>query len=567
MKLTDEQRKIGIKYNIMQLLSTDIRNKRYNELQKIYESLNLRNNDKLVAKLSEERTLGALFTSIVYTDILFVIADYINDRQEIADLVDLLYAKRCPKIKKMFIDWETQYASMSAIKSVPKFKMTYTENYYLHFLFYRSDVFTEPDKVLKGFDYEEDRYMLNYSFYMTDKNTFDNAFIFCADEEEAREYLSKGGANRADKEFVLQSKFFDRYLAKRRCELADYLQIEESKLAEYIHSAMKSHSKNGEMPTRSGIVGQIEIFTRDIIANQNGGTSWYNAMTTTNNDKWYGESVLYVPDVDGLIRNYFKSYVATRYIEQVMEKKQGFNKITLSKDCIPESYAIVYQTILCMYEMDVLYKMFALMQKQYYKDFSWEKITNQDSAIRYEDIISDLEQTITDKENRIKSLMLKNSTLSLQITADNSKQTAPLVAENNKLLKVIEDKDSEIADLKRRLEYQELFISELNKPEVEEINNTYDLELLQSKRYLFVGHISDVLPDLKYKFPNSIFMESETANISNIEVDAVVMLIKWMSHSMFYKVKATGALADKKIIMCNTKNIDTVLQKIYNEIL
>lgn len=41
MKLTDEQRKIGIKYNIMQLLSIDIRNNRYNELQKIYESLNL----------------------------------------------------------------------------------------------------------------------------------------------------------------------------------------------------------------------------------------------------------------------------------------------------------------------------------------------------------------------------------------------------------------------------------------------------------------------------------------------------------------------------------------------
>ena len=93
MKLTDEQRKIGIKYNLMQLLSTDIRNKRYNELQKIYESLNLKSNDKLVAKLSEERTLGVLFTSIVYTDILFVIADYINDRPEIVDLADLLYAK------------------------------------------------------------------------------------------------------------------------------------------------------------------------------------------------------------------------------------------------------------------------------------------------------------------------------------------------------------------------------------------------------------------------------------------------------------------------------------------
>lgn len=163
--------------------------------------------------------------------------------------------------------------------------------------------------------------------------------------------------------------------------------------------------------------------------------------------------------------------------------------------------------------------------------------------------------------------MQKNSTLSLQITADNSKQTAPLVAENNKLLKVIEDKDSEITDLKRRLEYQELFISELNKPEVEEINNTYDLEMLQNKRFLFVGHISDVLPEIKHKFPNSIFMESETNNISGIEVDAVVMLIKWMSHSMFYKVKAISALSQSKIIMCNTKNIDTILQKMYDELL
>ena len=81
MKLTDEQRKIGIKYNIMQLLSIDIRNNRYNELQKIYESLNLRNNDKLVNKLSEERTIGLFFTHSVYLDILFVIADYINERQ------------------------------------------------------------------------------------------------------------------------------------------------------------------------------------------------------------------------------------------------------------------------------------------------------------------------------------------------------------------------------------------------------------------------------------------------------------------------------------------------------
>lgn len=549
----------------MQLLSTDIRNNRYNELQKIYECLNLRSNDRLVNKLGEERTISAFFTHTIYMDILFIIADYIDSRVEIVELVDLLYAKRCPRIKKMFVEWESQYACIGAIKSAPKFEMTYTEKYYLHFLFYRSEVFTEPDKVLKGFDFEQDRYMLNYSFYMTDKSTFDNALIFCVDGYEAKEYLS--GGDRNEKEYVLSSHFFDRYLVKRRCELADYLQIKENELAAYIHSEMKSQSKNGQAPLRSGIVGQIELFTKDIITDQNGGTSWYNAMTTTDNDKWYGQSVLYVPDVDRLIRNYFKSYVATRYIELAIEKKQGFTKLTLSRECIPENYAIVYQTILCMYEMDVLYKMFVMMQKQYYTDFSWEKITNQDLVTRYEYIISNLEQTITDKENRINNLLQKNNVLSLQITADNSKQTAPLVAENNKLLKVIENKDSEIADLKRQLQYQEQFIAELNKQENEEESNLYNLEMLQSKRFLFVGHISDALPELKHKFPNSVFMETESMKLSGIEVDAVVMLIKWMSHGMFYKIKSAGNLSETKCIMCNTKNINTILQKTYNEVI
>lgn len=567
MKLNEEQRKIGIKYNSMQLLSTDICNERYDELQKIYETLNLRSNDKLVNKLDVERNVGTFFTHMVYADVLLVIADYIDTRLEIADLVDLLYAKRCPKIKKMFVEWERQYASIGVIKYAKKFEMTPIENYYLHFLFYRSDVFTEPDRVLKGFDFEQDRHMLNYCFYLTDKNNLDNAFIFCSNEKEAIDYLSNGGADREEKEFVVESKFFDKYLAKRRSELADYLQIEENELASYIHSEMKSHSKNGEMPLRSGIVGQIELFTRDIIANQNGGVSWYNAMTTTDNSKWYGQSILYTPDVDGLIKSYFKSFVAEKYIELVMEKKQGFNKITLAKECIPENYAVVYQTILCMYEMDVLYKMFALMQKQYYTDFSWEKITNQDIATRYEDIISDLEKTISDKESKIENLLQKNKTLSLQITSENSKQTAPLVAENNKLLKVIENKDSEILDLKKRLEYQELFISELEKTDKEVPNNTYDLDFLQSKRYLFVGHISEVIPELKYKFPNSIFMESETMNLSGIEVDAVILLIKWMSHSMFYKIKSNGKMSKTKIIICNTKNIETILQKMYNEMI
>ena len=46
MELTHEQRLIGIKYNILSLLTEDIKNNRYNELQQLYDVLNFKNNEK-----------------------------------------------------------------------------------------------------------------------------------------------------------------------------------------------------------------------------------------------------------------------------------------------------------------------------------------------------------------------------------------------------------------------------------------------------------------------------------------------------------------------------------------
>lgn len=564
MKLTLEQRKIGIKYNMMIALATDIYHQRYTELQQLYEALNLKTNDKLVKKLNEERNIGDVFTATVYTDALLVIADYLDARTDIVELFDLLCEKRYPYIKKMFLEWENQYKKNGTIKKKNIKEVGIPRNY-LYFLFYKSETFLEPDQIIDGFNYKQDAFALRTAFYTTDKDPFKTIIKFYQFKDGERvEILSSDD----QPENVISSKYFERYLLKRRSELAQYLKVEEKNLAEYIHSQMKSHSKDGMAEVRAGNVGLIETITKNIIADQNGGTSWYNAMTTTDNSKEFGRKIQYVPDVNRLIRNYFESYVVTQYIER-MQQKADFNKITLARDCIPENYEMVYQTILCMYEMDVLYKMFAIMQQQYYHDFSWEKITNQSIVKRYEEIVANLEMVVGEKENKINILAQKCQTLSLQITAENSKQTAPLVAENNKLLKIIEDRDAKINDLKMQLESQEQFINALNRQDTEfdEENGKYDLEILQSKRYLFVGHIEAVLPDLKYKFPNSIFMETETMNLAGIEVDAVVMLIKWMSHSMFYKIKSIENLRQAKIVICNTKNINTILQKIYDEVI
>lgn len=101
------------------------------------------------------------------------------------------------------------------------------------------------------------------------------------------------------------------------------------------------------------------------------------------------------------------------------------------------------------------------------------------------------------------------------------------MAENNKLLKQLEEKNQELEKLKEKLQWQEEFALELSKPEdTSDMIIQYDLEILQSKRYLFVGRL-DILKDFKHKFPNSIFMDAETANISGADVDAVVLLIRF----------------------------------------
>lgn len=121
--------------------------------------------------------------------------------------------------------------------------------------------------------------------------------------------------------------------------------------------------------------------------------------------------------------------------------------------------------------------------------------------------------------------------------------------------------------MRQRLKYQENFINELSKGEeyFESNEEEFDISKLQEKKFLFVGRIDEAIPELKHAFPNSIFMNSETTDISNVKVDAIVMLIKWMSHSMFYKVKSANIIKEVPCILCNSKNTKLIYAKMYRE--
>lgn len=552
MELTREQKKLGRKYNILRILSNDIENKRFSELQQLYEAANLGNNQKLLKQLYAKRNVGVSFLDMVYWDIMHILVEEIMDNSSMEDLFRDLYAKRFPKIKEVFSEMESSYIEKGQASTNKLTKIRGIEVYYFCYLAYDSNVFSNPDK-FGIINFEKDMQYMDYSYYQVDRD-FGNEF-FKFNEEEP----------------IFTSAMFTKYITKRKNELAEYLGIPTSELCSYIHNEMKSHDRDGESsddiggtPLRSGFVGTIEHMTKSIINKKNGGNFWYELVT---NDQIKFEGLLkYVPDVESIICDYYKSFIKARYIE-AKEKDGQFNKLTLSRECTTPSIEYDYSMILCMYEMDVLYKMFSTMMEKYYSDFSWEKITKRGIKERYEKIVDDLQGVIDKKAMQLEKLSRDNENLSLQITRDISKATAPLTSENNKLYRELEKQSFEIEKLKKQLRYQDEFINELNKKE-EDINTDiqYDLDLLQSKKYLFVGRFEEALPELKHQFPNSIFMNSESASIAGIKVDAVVMLIKWMSHGMYYKVKASNTLSETQCIICNSKNKDIILKEIYNHI-
>ena len=129
------------------------------------------------------------------------------------------------------------------------------------------------------------------------------------------------------------------------------------------------------------------------------------------------------------------------------------------------------------------------------------------------------------------------------------------------MAKTIDLQKDEILALKKQMESKEEYIRLLQNKEEDEVKDAVDVTVLQAKRFLFVGYINEVLPELRRRFPNSIFMDNESVSISNIKVDAVVMIIKYMSHGMYYKVCSSKVSKEVPIIHCNTKNINTVYSK------
>lgn len=534
-------------------LMNQIRVKDYSVLTKLYEMARI-DNKKILKKAHTIRNIFLPPSETIFSDMMYVLYEESESNVAILEYFCELVVPLFPQVVK-------NYNSLVEIsESSPEKYKEYLCKVYMG---NDTDILKRVFKLYMPLHKDDNRFIgnaeiyysnmgeiIHYALFKTDKNIDDEAYVFNTEEE------------------IFSSGLFERYLEKRREELAQYLsdlystKVTTGYLSTFIANTLKSRSDETRCSISNDIDSLVTRTVTDVLVEQYGGQTWYE-MITNDGKTGYQNAQKYKPDVDEIIRIYFKEFVKYKWRVYHKEHEEGFSKMFLSRECIPEHVSETYLGIMYLYNIDVICKLFNNVKDDYYLNFSWEKISKQDIESRYRFIISGLEDDIKRLNSQLVIACEEKDIIRDQFRKESRLDEMALQFERDisYMSKKIEGKDAEIISLKRQLDSKDEYIQMLLCQEDPEPEREVDVQALQGKRYLFVGYAREALPELKKAFPNSIFMESEGMNLNNLQVDGIVMLIKFMSHSMYYKVSGTSLAKTVPIVRCNTKNIYSVYAK------
>ncbi len=541
MKLTKEQKMYGARLAMSIILLADINEHKYDKLQMLCETFKL-SNEKVVKKIKQHnRIILSIPSEQIYYDWLYVIIDESEYNENILNEFSNLSKNIFPQIYDGVKKIEDSFSrnEMSKCKDViNKIDKQRVRIYYLLFYLLYSDIVTDIELI--GLDYK--------------KFIYSGRDILFASEKHQDEYLINFNTG----EQVITSSQFKKYIKARRTELVEYMSeifdddISEFNLGEYLDEILSSKISENGVQVEFSLEGIIKTACRNILIEHGGGLDWYESITCRNKVS-YVNNLGYKPNVDDIIEKYYIQLLRYNYYQ-----KGELSKVYLIRECKSESPLIDLISIMFMYNIDVFTQMFMNLLDDYYKNFSWEKIVNQEISARYGNIITTLENNIQSMKNSLERANAKIQIFSDQLRKEKDSEIIPLERAAAEFEKKIEEKDKEIEKLKQQLRSRDEFIELLENADDREVSGAIDVQKLQTKRYLFVGNIKEAMPELHRKFSNSLFMENENFSLASIKVDMIVMLVKYMSHGMYYKIKATNTLSSIPVVMCNTKNIDTV---------
>lgn len=229
---------------------------------------------------------------------------------------------------------------------------------------------------------------------------------------------------------------------------------------------------------------------------------------------------------------------------------------------IEDNLETLYTNLVNLYYIDCLYKVLEKNRDDYYYNFSWFYDIEKIEEKKPQKTKHTLDEPKKAKSNDGYAMLNAQYELERKRVLEIGKKFAHDLAEKDR---VIEARDDEIASLHYQLQLQQEYIKLANSPEEPDVADVVDIGVLYGKRFLFVGKILESYSELKKTFPNSVFMESETANIKSLKVDGVVLLIRNMSHSMYYKVMQNSQLTELPRVYCNSRNINNVYHAMLRE--
>ena len=286
----------------------------------------------------------------------------------------------------------------------------------------------------------------------------------------------------------------------------------------------------------------------------------YDSLTTIMGDLTRGrlQGLNYHPNVADLYVTAFQALVESYCREHPGECTIRKNFAEELLPFMSQNIEVLYNNLVHLYYIDCIYKVLEKNRDEYYYNFPWfydiEKVDETVEAPVLTLLPQGIEAEKTDAEyTQMNARYERERKRVLEV----GQRLSHELAEKDRQ---IEEKQGEIDELKKQVQMQQEYLDLISRAEDPTIPDEMEISTLFGKRFLFVGQLLESYAELKRSFPNSIFMESETVNIKSLKVDAVVLLIRNMSHSMYYKVIQNGQLAGKPRIYCNSRNINNVYQ-------
>ena len=377
---------------------------------------------------------------------------------------------------------------------------------------------------------------------------------------EVKKFYSQAQFDNTD-ESILRSPAFKTFKKKNIQKIAEIMECDENEVPQMITDLLIDGLDEDRRSICNGTPEMSARIERKLImASHQGSGSLFLAMHDKN-PAWF-KTYRYQPDVNQIIDDY---YIAKALKAYYASEEGDFSKLSLTRGCITDDPERDVEEILMLCNMDIIYKMYDLLMDLYYEDFSWDKHVGKKDRELLTANLKSLEKKLDSYQLQMKRMAEEQDSLRIGKIQNNDEAIRAYELENKKLREKIEELEKKTSQQKEIIDTQVDLIEALQQP-IEEDDEEVDKERLQTHRFLFVGYLDTYLTELKALFPNSVFMTNVNKDISGIQVDYIVFVTKYLSHSMYYKVKSSNLYTEYPSINCNATSVGGVLKDLAREI-